>query len=68
MGCGTEGEATAPFQSLVKLQRWFLNLRMEDLPFGRTATLIPEFAVEDLPLGSLGVLVYMKDLTLGRII
>ena len=24
---------------------------MEDLPFGRIAALVPEFAVKDLPLG-----------------
>ena len=35
----------------------------------KTATLVPEFAVEDLPLGSTAVLVpefTVKDLPLGR--
>ena len=31
---------------------------MEDLPLGRTAALVPEFAVKDLPLGR--TLIMMK--------
>ena len=27
MGCGNQREATAPIQSIVKLQPWFLSLR-----------------------------------------
>ena len=44
--CGKQREASAPTQSLVKLQPWFLSLRwktclrqncrVKDLPFGRT--------------------------------
>ena len=30
MGCGKQREATAPIQSLVKLQPWFLSLRWKN--------------------------------------
>ena len=35
---------------------------MEDLPLGRIAALVPEFAVKDLPLGSTMMLVMMMKL------
>ena len=39
------------YSSLVKLQPRFLSLQVEDLPLGRIAALVSEFAVKDLPLG-----------------
>ena len=39
------------YSYLVKLQPWFLKSAVEDLPLGRPAALVPEFAVKDLPLG-----------------
>ena len=40
VGCGKQREATAPIQSLVKLQSWFLSFAVEDLP---SADLQPRF-------------------------
>ena len=37
---------------------------MEDLPLGRIAALVPEFAVKDLPLGR--ILMVMRLLPLGN--
>ena len=45
------------YSSLVKLQPWFLNSRFEDLPLGRTVTLVPELPVKDLPFGRTATLV-----------
>ena len=39
------------YSSLVKLQPRFLSFAMGDLPLGRIADLVPEFAVKDLTLG-----------------
>ena len=33
---------------------------MEDLPLGRIAALVPEFAVKDLPLGRTLMMIYYK--------
>ena len=73
MECGKRQEATAPIQSLIKLQPWFLSLWWKTClwqncslgswvcggrpAFDRTATLVPEFAVEELPLGRTATLV-----------
>ena len=35
---------------------------MEDLPLGRTVTLVPEFAVKDLPFGRTAALLQRKTL------
>ena len=40
---------------------------MEDLPLGRIAALVPEFAVNDLPLGrTLMIIMMMMIWVLGR--
>ena len=39
------------YSSLVKLQPWFLSSRLKTCLLGRTATLVPELPVKDLPLG-----------------
>ena len=44
-------ESYHTYSSLVKLQPWFLRDCWGNLPLGRTAALVPEFAVKDLPLG-----------------
>ena len=38
---------------------------MEDLPLGRFAALVPEFAVKDLPLGRTLMMMYTKEGTKG---
>ena len=38
------------YSSIVELQPRFLSFAVEDLPLGRIAVLVPEFAVKDLPL------------------
>ena len=50
MGCGKKREATAPIQSLVKLQPWSWACG-ERTSFDRTAAMVPALAVNDLPLG-----------------
>ena len=40
---------------------------MEDLPFGRIAALVPEFAVKDLPLGRTLIMNrFSSNLVVGR--
>ena len=48
MGCGKQREATAPIESLVKFEPWFLSLGVKDLPLGRTAANVPALTVKDL--------------------
>ena len=50
VGCGKQREATAPIQSVVKLQPWFPSLCGRPA-FGRTAAQVPALAVKYLPLG-----------------
>ena len=41
VGCGKQREATAPIQSLVQLQPWFLSFTEEDLPSAELQPRIP---------------------------
>ena len=41
---------------------------MEDLPLGRIAALVPEFAVKDLPLGRTLMMIHKQILALGTVV
>ena len=49
--CGKQREAIAPIQFLVKLQPWFLSLRLKTCLWAELKPLVPEFAMKGLPLG-----------------
>ena len=48
------------YSSPVKLQPWFLSLRWKTWLLDRTAALIPEFAVKDLPLDRILIYIYER--------